>query len=365
MKKDYFQRSIRIDGKLTRSPRFKTKRDLDDWLFTQNQKKRAKSNQYSNVVDAKTTLSIYFFSRWLPAREKAGYPLSTRSSDEQRFKDYVQKEIGYLVMSKITTVQIVNCLRKVVTEHGMSIPTRNKVRSLLSKVFGDAMVDEELPLCLTNPAMGITFNDPREGKSEPNYLTKKEDVTKYLSSAKKLGRNHFLVSIIGLMAGLRKQEIIPLKWGDIDFDECMIKVSRKYEQASNSIKEGTKAGKRVSREIPISDALVAFLETIRADSEYSDKDHFVVSKNENQNLSSRDVSRLNEAIREASGLNITVHGMRHTYGREFAKSSGDIKALQTILGHSNSSVTELYSKLAGRTVKKHRNTVSFDVDLDD
>lgn len=57
---------------------------------------------------------------------------------------------------------------------------------------------------------------------------------------------------------------------------------------------------------------------------------------------------------------MSVHGLRHSYGREFAARSGNLKALQAILGHSSSQTTDLYSDLAGDRIKEFGNVVTFE-----
>jgi integrase len=360
-KKPFYQQSIRILGKLIRSPKFKTKTELDRWVADKKAEKMLYQEGLMKPADERILLKEYFYKTWLPKR-KLAHTKATWGPDEQRFRDYCEKKIGAIRVSKITTPAIKKCLEECTTVHGLSTVTRTRVKALLSKVFSDAR-NEASPLRSTNPVEGIQFDDgAREGDSTPEYISKPKQVLKYLESARELGSTHLVVASLGIMAGLRKQEMIPLRWKDFDYEEKCLILSRKFVQAENRIMDGTKRGKKVSRIVPVPDSLIKVLTRHKDKSDHQGEEDFILSKPDGSNLGPREISSLTEATRLLAGLEITTHGLRHTYGRFFAVGSGNIKALQTILGHSNSQTTELYSSLGGDAVSSFRNTVSFEVE---
>jgi integrase len=355
-----WQKSIRINGKLERSPKFKNKFELTAWLEEKEREKRQIKSGVLAPVTSRQTLREYFLKTWLP-RRKQKKTKATWGSDEQRFRDYIDSDLGALQLARINSVQIKACLERVVTAHERSPETRTRVRALLSKIFQDAR-NESKPLRQDNPAIGIQFDDERDRGYEPVFIQKQNEVVQYLKAAKELGPKYLIVSSLGIMAGLRKSEKLGLKWSDFDADSATLKISRRFVQAENKIMEGTKAGKKKTRVVPIPDALVKLLLGFREASDYQSDSDFILTKNEGENMIPRELSTMNQEIRKLSGIYVTDHGLRHTYGRFFVLNSGNLKALQTILGHSNSKTTELYSNLAGDAVSKFRNSVSFDVD---
>ena len=51
------------------------------------------------------------------------------------------------------------------------------------------------------------------------------------------------------------------------------------------------------------------------------------------------------AVRVGSASHISPHMMRHSYATHLLQASGDIRAVQELLGHSNLSATQVYTKL--------------------
>ena len=354
-----YRKTIRIHGKEKKSPRFARKADADVWYHAQFRIKQFLKDGVTPPASDKTTLAEYFHTRWLPSRKKRGYPKSTWGADEQRFTDYVEEDLGHLAVSKISQLQVRQCIRAVVEVDGMSIKTRNHVRTLLSTIFNDAQ-NEDPALRTDNPAIGISFNDPREGVKAPPHLRKESEILAFMRAAKKLSPVHWVYANIALMAGPRKQEMVAFRWNDFSAESHELVIDEKFIQAENKIVDGTKAGTSEARIVPIPDALVEVLKKWHDKTDWPDPEHFILSRPDGKHFHSREIHTIHDDIRKLSGVSITPHGLRHSFGRLFIKNGGSKEALQTILGHSSMAVTELYSSLAGDAVKKHRNVVSLE-----
>lgn len=144
-------------------------------------------------------------------------------------------------------------------------------------------------------------------------------------------------AMIALNTGMRRGEIIALRWKDIDFREKIIHVS------SNAlVKEGkTEVDAEVKtpaaiRNIPLPEALEKWLLQQKPLSH----SQFVVAMENHQALtksSFRSMWRLVE--RELPNKHLTAHILRHTYITRLFEAGLDIKEVQYLAGHSTVDMT--------------------------
>lgn len=357
-----YRPTIRINGKEIKGPRFKTKDAADKWYHSKREIKLLVNEGVSVPLDKTTTLNQYFYGVWFPLRQQE-YTKATWGSDEQRFRDYVEPVLGNLKVSKINTLQIRDCLQRVTRVDGQSSATRDRVRSLLSKILGDS-INESPPLRVDNPALNITFKEARVGKRKPAHISREKDVFKFLAAGSNIGIMPFTLAATFIMAGIRKSELIALTWECFDPDNKEIHVKARFVQAENEIHSGTKGGSVETRVVSIADSLVKILEKWHKQTDFDSDVDFIFHK-EGDHIPPRDLAKIIERISKESGVKASPHALRHSYGRWFVANGGSLKALQTQLGHSSSSTTDLYSELAAEQVKKDRNRVSFGFSDDD
>ena len=358
-----YRRFIKVNGRLIASPQFARKADAEEWYHQMRRKKQFLKDGI--ILDEKDD-SVRFmdYAREWMLKRIASYPASTANADEQRLRVYVLPFLSEYPISSIAGPQIRTVLLKIsepgFLEEGFTISssTVTRVKALMSAIFADAL-NEDPPLVSFNPVTGIRLKEKRRGIKKPRYLGNSEQCLSFLKAAKEIGKIEFLVASIFLMSGVRKQELIALRWRSFNAKDQTLIVSEKYEQATNSIKLGTKAGEETSRIVPISQELAKTLTNYRKTALYPKESHFIVSRHDGRFYGARDINRMIEKIRSVAKLDISPHGLRHTFGREFAQNTGNIKALQSILGHSSSSTTDIYSDLAGDRIKGFGEAVSF------
>lgn len=360
-----YRRFIRHGNRLISSPRFSRRADAEQWYHEMRRKKQFVRDGI--VVDDRddSIKFIEYSRRWIQRRMK-DYPEATWKSDEQRLRSYILPLMSELPISSITSIQIRSVLLKI-SEEGflkegftISTETRNRVKALLSAIFSDAL-NEDPPIVQFNPVAGLKIKEKRRGKKKPRTLSDADECLRFISSAKKLGWEEYVIASTFLMSGLRKQELIALRWGSFDSKARTLKVSEKYEQASNSIKAGTKAGEHHTRIVPISHELASILREHKTKVKFTSPDDFIVCRPDGRFYGGRDISTMVERIRTQAGIDISAHGLRHTFGRHFVAQSGNVKALQAILGHSSSSTTDLYSELSGNRLKGFGDVVEFSI----
>ena len=139
---------------------------------------------------------------------------------------------------------------------------------------------------------------------------------------------------LALYTGMRRGEILALKWDAVDIGSGFICVRRSYCRVSKEIREETKSKK--IRRIPINSMLRAQLMELN---------NVTVGKGNVVPLLHSDSFRkiFARMAREAGVKVIRFHDLRHTFASNFLMSGGSIYDLRQILGHSSVQVTERYT----------------------
>jgi len=177
---------------------------------------------------------------------------------------------------------------------------------------------------------------PRLEKRIPPKLTRQEAmrlleiVYNYPYSYKYLRfRNHAIFATY-LFSGIRKKELLNLKFTDVDLENMNI-----------FIRQGKGSKDRI---IPICYKLVDILKKYLVERQRLHKTcpEFFTSLNRNIGLTETGMKRLTESIKEASNIKFTVHKLRHTFATLMLEGGCDIFSLSKMMGHNDIKTTTIY-----------------------
>jgi len=185
-----------------------------------------------------------------------------------------------------------------------------------------------------NPILDI--EKPKMEKRLPPKLTK-QDTLRLLEIAYHYPygykflryRNHAIFATF-IFAGLRKQELLNLKFGDVDLENLSI-----------FVRQGKGSKDRI---IPISYTLAQSLKKYVEERKRLGKTcpEFFVSLNRNLGFTDTGLKHLVNQIRESSGIIFTVHKLRHTFATLMLEGGCDIYSLSKMMGHSDIKTTTIY-----------------------
>jgi integrase len=154
------------------------------------------------------------------------------------------------------------------------------------------------------------------------------------------------VLIIALNSGMRKGEILSLKWDDVDMKKGFIRIAE------------TKSGK--SRNVPINTQVYDTLKKCRNESA------FVFYNPETRNHIKDVKTAFNNACERANIKGLRFHDLRHTAASWMVEAGVDLVTVSKILGHSSIEMTMRYAhptdenmrraveKLAAKTEKRRQ-----------
>jgi len=358
-KRGKIRKSIRMGrGLLTNT--FASKEAADAWYRSMFDKKALEKDGVAVPQKDGILFKDYALNEFM-AKRKREYGEATWGADEQRLRDYLLPVLGDRPLNRIQTTDVRALLSDLVHGKGLSEATRDRVRALVSAIYNTAINRDDGPLVANNPTFGLSFKGgKRMGAKEPSYLHTTNECARFLRAAGDLSSTHLVVACLGLMAGLRKQEMIPLRWSRWDTVEHSLEISEKYIQRTGKIVAGTKKGEHSIRFVPLGEEIERVLEAHLETTPHSLDDDFILTGAGGRHLEPKEIYNL---VRESAALakvKVTVHGLRHTFGREFnERSGGNIGALKDILGHSNIMTTQIYSKLGKGRLKRFKDIVSY------
>jgi len=206
---------------------------------------------------------------------------------------------------------------------------------------------------------GILAVNPCRGVERPTaaalveYLSR-DEATRLLSLARERAPAlHPLLATV-LFTGLRKGELLGLRWADIDLDCRRLTVARSFGSTPKSGKP---------RHLRLPSTLVPILaEWLGRCPRTPEGLVFPVVAGGRARLGSADdMLGLPELLAAAACRPLTraFHALRHTFASHYMMSGGNLLALQKILGHSDVRMTMIYAHLAPEFLGEEMERVKF------
>ena len=337
---------------------------------------------YDKVIEAKQQIEDAIFRRSTPTVAEycekwlliqSGRIRSTTLVDyTSKVKNYIIKPLGSKYMADITADDIKLALVPVSQK---SSSVYKSVNMLYKNIFESAVDSHVISV---SPCRGISWKGGKPQKDKEALSD--QQVTALLAAIK--GLPPYVFVMIGLYAGLRREEILALQWDCVHLNARApyISVKRAWHTEHNrpviSSELKTSAAKR---DVPMPDQLVKCLREAKANS-HSD---FVIANSEGGPLSYTQFKRVWQYIvtrstkertyvRYVNGqkithtvtpvlgekashngrvvysldFQVTPHQLRHTYITNLIYASVDPKTVQYLAGHENSQITmDIYAKV--------------------
>ena len=137
-------------------------------------------------------------------------------------------------------------------------------------------------------------------------------------------------------SGLRLAEVQGLCIRDVDFSRQLLRITGKGNK-TRIIPFGSKA----------KDSLIEWLKIYRIwQGSFQPESHIFITRHGNS-LSARQIEKRVKFQAQRSGVSVDLHPhlLRHCFASHMLSNSGDLRAVQEMLGHSSLSTTQIYTQL--------------------
>lgn len=332
----------------------KTGKRQQKWFSGYKTKKEAELNMAKIIneieegmllLPAEITLRDYL-NMWIDKRRNKLSP-STISGYLSIIRNHLIPELGFVRLKDLKPYLLDDYYEiKLETLSGTTVLHHHR---LLNKAMVDAM--KKYRVISRNPLDGVEA--PRAQRYKANVLDKDE-----IGLLFKALEGHSLELYIKVMLflGLRRGELLGLKWEDIDYDKKTITINNNLIRGGDDGTEvilTTPKTEGSNRTIVLSYNIINIFnkhELIQKELKlkqgliYKDKD-FIFCNEDGSNINPASFSkRFGEFIKEKNLKSIRLHDLRHTNATMMLLSDVPAKVASERLGHSNVSITlDLYS----------------------
>jgi len=288
-----------------------------------------------------------FLDRWLEDYCRVSVRQSTYDMYEMLVRVHIAPEIGHVRLDKIAPLDIQGFIRRKTRgaradgkTGTLSPKTVKHIYSVLRAAFNRAVKWGLLP---HSPVGAV--DAPRCEKHSVSVWTD-DEVRRFLAAA--AGERLYAAYLLALGTGLRRGEILGLRWEDIDLARGMLSVRRSLVPTSqgNLLQEPKTAGSRrhVKMSPDLTDALVA-----HRSKQQEEKDLFQEAYNDlglvfpsytGTPLDPRNLARAFEKVIAVAGVpKISFHDLRHTHATMLLQAGVHPKVVAERLGHTEIGTT--------------------------
>jgi integrase len=290
-----------------------------------------------------------YLDRWLSDAVRGTVRESTYSRDKYLVTNHVKPSIGRVKLKNLNA-RLLQSLYRERLDSGLSGSTVQKIHHVLHKALTQAMRWELIP---RNPADSVKAPTPTPKEMHPLSVL---EARQLLEAAR--GDRLEALYVLAIHTGMRRGELLALKWADVDLDLATVRVRRTLTRGEDGrgyvVGAATKSGK--GRHVRLTPSAVEALkrhrarqakENLKVGGLYRDQDLVFAGEGGNPINPSNLRNRSFKPLLERAGLpRITFHDLRHTCASLLFQRNVHPKFVQELLGHASVAITlDTYSHM--------------------
>ncbi len=290
---------------------------------------------------SKLTLCEYLLDRWLPGRSPSLRP-STFDSYRRNIELHVEPALGHVRLQQLSADHLDRFYAELL-QSGLAPKTVRNIHTLVRKSLHDALRKN---LVVRNVADAA---DPpklaRPGEREMQTWNPAQLRSFFEGIA---GHRLAAAYVLAATTGMRRGEILGLRWSDIDLKAGRLAVSHTILTVSYRITPGTPKTSRGRRSIALDPETVRILATHRARQTRETLE--AIGHNDQDLVFARDDGRpvhpdyfsqtFDRTVRRLKLPKIRLHDLRHTHASLGLAAGIPVKLMSERLGHATAAFTQ-------------------------
>ena len=296
------------------------------------------------VIPTNETL-IAFLQRWLDTYVSTNTSPRTQEDYKGVVRQYLDPGLGNIQLKSLKPEHIQRHYGHL-KEKGLSAQTVLRSHRVLKQALAHAV---KWQVIARNPCEAV--DAPKPVRKEMVALNR-DEVTQLLSASE--GSNYRDVFLVALHTGLRRSEILGLKWNSVDLDQGVLRVVAGLHRLPKRglVLLPTKTN-RSRRQLPIAPEIVDVLHRIRGEQMVSEIElgpawehaGFVFTRLDGMPLDPAKVTKEFTRVIRTLGLGrVRFHDLRHTHASLMLQAGIHPKIVSERLGHASVSITmDVYS----------------------
>ena len=287
----------------------------------------------------------YTVGQWMEVWFEHYAKVKVRPSSHQTYRGYIDNHIkpniGKIPLEKLTSLELQKFYKKLLTNgrvdrlesrhqaKGLSPKTVRNIHQIISSAMSLA---KEQKLIVANPAEGCAL--PRLEHREMKTLPV-EQLQSFLREAKESGV--YELYYLELATGLRRGELLGLKWEDIDLERGDLRVRRQIARINGEVVEAPLKTKNAYRTLPLAEDTVSIL---LEQKEKVGGSPWVFPSPTGGPISPDSVLHMLHRVLKRAGLpRIRFHDLRHTFATLALQNGVDVKTVSGMRGHFSAEFT--------------------------
>ena len=305
-------------------------------------KKAIEENVGIDYGRAKTYTVGSWLEVWMENYAKVKLRPSTFKTSQDFLKNHIKPQIGSIPLADLTSLDLqrfykhlldggrVDRIEAKKKPKGLAPKTVRNIHQMIGSAYNLAM---EQKLVTRNPTQGCAL--PKVEHKEMKTLTS-DQLGAFFQEARDSGV--YELYYLDLATGLRRGELLGLKWTDLDVESKMLSVTKQVNRINGELAVSPPKTRNSIRTLALPQQAVDLL--IAEHKKHPRNPYLFPSPKTGTMYDPDAFRRTHDKILKAIGAeHIRFHDLRHTFATLSLKSGVDVKTLSGALGHYSAGFT--------------------------